>query len=256
MKKRVDQLLVDLGLCPSRTKAKEMIERRQVRVSKGIGWTVVQQASLMLDTEAETLQILDSDFLKYVSRAGHKLEGALDFLKLDVKNFSCLDVGASTGGFTDCLLQRGAAKITCVDVGTGQLHDKIKNDPRVQNYEGLNAKNLAHESIVANKDYDLIVMDLSFISILKVLDAVLHKAKPNGYLLSLIKPQFEVGSVNIAKGGIVKSTEATESAIQNIKTWANNYSNAKIKIEKVQVFPSQLEGRDGNQEYFLFLTFA
>lgn len=252
MKTRVDQLLVSKGICPSRTKAKELIEKGLVEVAQGIGWIKVQQASATLD-EGSQLRLIDDDFLKYVSRSGHKLAGALKHLSLDPAGLFCLDLGASTGGFTDCLLQQDAAEVYCVDVGHGQLHNNILQNPKVKNFEGLNVKDIDSIPEIASKKFDLVVIDLSFISVFKILDLAIKKLKAEGQLVSLLKPQFEVGSVNIGKGGIVKSEEAVEELIENTKKWIGDFHHQDIKIIDSKIFAAELAGRDGNQEYFIYI---
>lgn len=256
MKKRVDLLLTELGLCPSRTKAKELIEKGLVRLRTSDGISQINSPSQAVDPATAELEICDSDFLKYVARSGHKLEGALQEVSLHVNGFTCLDVGASTGGFTDCLLQKGAEAVTCIDVGRDQLHPKIAADARVTNIEGVNAKDLDGVAEVTAASFDLAVIDVSFISAAKVLAPVLEKLKNDSHLLSLIKPQFEVGSVNIGKRGIVKSEKAVQDVLQSYQDWSSRFQHHRLRLSQCKIFPSALKGRDGNQEYFLYVRFT
>ena len=236
MKKRADQLLVDKGLAPSRVKAKELIESGEV--------PGITKASQQVDIEKD-IQLNNPELLKYVSRAGLKLESVLDEFNIDPKDKSCLDLGASTGGFTDCLLQKGAEKVEAVDVGSGQLHEKLRNDDRVTCIEGQDVRGFK------GGPYDLIVADLSFISLTKVLEDIRGLALPDTMLALLIKPQFEVGSDNIDKKGIVKSEEAIQDALENIQTQMKELGFSSLKLAA-----SGLAGRDGNQEYFIYAEVA
>ena len=204
-KRRLDQELVQRGLFDSREKAQRAILAGQVRVN-GQLW---DKASAPCPPEAE-VEIKGAD--KYVGRGGFKLEAALGHFGIDPAGLSCLDVGASTGGFTDCLLQRGAARVTAVDVGHGQLHWKLRQDPRVEVREGVNARFLTSEDFP--ELFPLAVMDLSFISLRKVIPAVLELLASNGRLCALIKPQFEAGPAQVGKGGIVRE-EAVRQGVVN-----------------------------------------
>jgi 23S rRNA (cytidine1920-2'-O)/16S rRNA (cytidine1409-2'-O)-methyltransferase len=180
--------------------------------------------------------------LKYVGRGGLKMEGAMNAFSLDVRGKTCVDIGASTGGFTDCLLQNGARKVYAVDCGSGQLHPTLLKDERVVNIENFNARNLDEAAL--GERCDLAVMDVSFIS-----QTLLHKAtsdvlNENGIFISLIKPQFEVGRENIGKGGIVKDKKAHKTAIENVIKSARTHGLALVKIAV-----SPIKGGDGNKEY-------
>jgi len=184
-KERVDVLLVQRGLAESRTKAQALVLAGQVvaadkRVDKP-GALVPAEVELRLKGEA----------LAYVSRGGLKLKGAIDRFRVDVRGKICADIGASTGGFTDCLLQEGAARVHAIDVGYGQLHEKLRGDPRVHSRERVNARYLTVEDLP--EPVDVVVIDVSFISLSLVLPAVLPRLKPGGTLIALVKPQFEVG---------------------------------------------------------------
>src|SRR3954471_22982523 len=185
---RADQLLVDRGLAASRSQAQRLIAAG-VQWFDGTAWKRVAKNGDELPPAAR-LQLLDAAESRYVSRGGLKLEGALRAAGLDVTGWQCLDVGQSTGGFTDCLLQHGAARVTGVDVGHGQLHEKLRRDPRVVAIEKLNARELRDEQIGAH--YDLVTGDLSFISLTLVLPALVPLARRGGHVLMLAKPQFEL----------------------------------------------------------------
>ncbi len=180
---------------------------------------------------------------KYVSRAGLKLEKALDHFQLDVKDLIVLDAGLSTGGFTDCLLQRGAKKVYGVDVGYGQVHEKIKADPRVQVVERTNLRSLEDVGELV----DLITLDLSFISVLKVMNAVTKLLKPDGQLIVLIKPQFEAERRQVAKGGIVKDPSVHEAVIKKV---ANGIQEHGFSLEGV--IESPIAGAEGNKEFLAY----
>lgn len=232
MKKRADQLLVDKGLAPSRTKAQELIERGVV--------PGVRKASQQVDESTE-LQVQDAELLKYVSRSGLKLESVLQEFGMDPKGMRCLDIGASTGGFADYLLQHGAISVDAVDVGHGQLHEKIRNDERVNNLEGQDVRGFQ------GGPYEIIVADLSFISLTKVLQDIRGLAQEGTQLALLIKPQFEVGSANIDKRGVVKSQQAIDTALTEITNQMKELGFSHLKLKA-----SGLAGRDGNQEYFIY----
>ena len=180
----------------------------------------------------------------YVSRGGLKLAHALDVFKVDPSGLDCLDLGASTGGCTDVLLRAGAAHVTCVDVGHGQLHEKIAGDPRVTSYERLNARNLTSTHLRAPPQ--LIVCDLSFVSLAKVLPVPLSLAAPAAMLVALFKPQFEVGPSNVGKGGLVTDDSATQSALQAFEKFLNATGWTPGTAE-----PSPVPGGDGNREWLV-----
>lgn len=253
MKKRLDQLLVDKGLAPSKTKAQEMIEGGQVLLKLRANNTTItaQKPSLQVDEANTEISLAEENILKYVSRSGFKLEGALKHLKLNVKNFYALDIGQSTGGFTDCLLQAGAKSVVGVDVAKNELAEKLRNDPRVTMLTEINARNLHQQNIKdLNKNhFDLIVVDVSFISITKILPGLLVFLRPHGHLLALVKPQFEVGSVNLNKKGVVKSLEALSKVQDEITSLAQ-----QLGLLQIVYFAAELKGRDGNQEYFIYGT--
>ena len=182
-----------------------------------------------------------------MSRGGFKLEGALDFFQIDPSGWRCLDVGASTGGFTDCLLQRGAAQVVALDVGHNQLAWKIRSDPRVTTIEGVNARFLTAEQ--AGTGFDLVVADLSFISLTLVLDSVLKLLRRNGEAIVLIKPQFELDPQRVGKGGIVRQEADRLDAVSKIQDFVIH----QLGREWRGVIPSPTLGTKGNQEYLACL---
>jgi 23S rRNA (cytidine1920-2'-O)/16S rRNA (cytidine1409-2'-O)-methyltransferase len=179
----------------------------------------------------------------YVSRGGRKLAAALDHFEISPQGFSCLDVGASTGGFTDCLLQRGAERVVALDVGRGQLDYRLRQDPRVEVMEGVNARHLAFEDL--GKQFDLIVVDLSFISLTKVVPALIQFIDSEGRLLVLIKPQFEVGRGQVGKGGIVRDQNLRNRVIEQ-----RCQDLASQGLELVGIVESKIAGAKGNLETF------
>ncbi|HEY8966729.1 MAG TPA: TlyA family RNA methyltransferase [Candidatus Methylacidiphilales bacterium] len=241
MKKlRLDQLLVERGLCESREKAQRVILAGQVWVAGHRGL----KASQPVAPEA-VVEVRGGD--KYVSRGGHKLEGALDHFGIDAAGAYCLDVGASTGGFTDCLLQRGARRVVTVDVGTNQLHYKIRSDARVEAREQVNARGLVPADF-PDGPFDLAVGDLSFISLRLILPAVMPLLKRGGQGMAcfLIKPQFEAGKGEVGKGGIVRDEAVRDRVVADLRAWA---AATFPGVEDRGVVPSSLKGTDGNQEY-------
>jgi 23S rRNA (cytidine1920-2'-O)/16S rRNA (cytidine1409-2'-O)-methyltransferase len=239
---RADQLLVERGLAPSRTVAQRLIEAGRVSWSEGL----INKASAILPVSAE-LAVLDDDLDRYVSRGGIKLAGALEHTKLDVRGRICLDVGQSTGGFTDCLLQAGAASVVGVDVGHDQLSPKLRVDPRVTCVEGINARELA-KSAVAARRYDLIVGDLSFISLTLVLPQLPALIGDDGDMLLLVKPQFEVGPANVGKGGIVRDASLYPMVEAKLRQAAQG---AGLRV--IDYFDSPVAGTDGNREFFIWI---
>ena len=204
---RADQLLVQQGHAPSRSAAQRLIEAGAVRWLSPEGWQVPRKSGDDLPDGCE-IEITDDAELRFVSRGGLKLDGALAHCGIDVTGMTCLDVGQSTGGFTDVLLQRGAARVVGVDVGHGQLHARLRDDPRVTAIERVNARHLDAARLPVQR-YDLVVGDLSFISLALVLPALAPLvAGPAGQLLMLVKPQFELQPADIGKGGLVRSDAA------------------------------------------------
>ena len=239
---RADQLLVERGLAASRSQAQRLIAAG-VQWFDGAAWKRVAKNGDELPPAAQ-LQLLDAAESRYVSRGGLKLEGALRATGLDVRGWTSLDVGQSTGGFTDCLLQQGAARVTGVDVGHGQLHASLRNDPRVRAIEKCNARELRAEQ--AGRDFDLVTGDLSFISLTLVLPALVPLLRPGGHLLMLAKPQFELQPAAIGKGGLVRDPASYAVVEQRLRTAAT-----ALGLAVRGWHDSPIAGGDGNREFFL-----
>jgi 23S rRNA (cytidine1920-2'-O)/16S rRNA (cytidine1409-2'-O)-methyltransferase len=239
LKERIDKLLVDRGLANSRTKAQAMIMAGAVLV--GEQRVDKPGSTFPLDVEIRIKGAGDAAS-RYVGRGGLKLEAALSRFSLDVTGQICLDVGASTGGFTDCLLQHGAKRVVAIDVGHNQLDWRIRNDPRVEAREGVNARYLEPEQFDAR--FDLAVMDVSFISAAKVLPAIVPLLTEWGRLVTLIKPQFEVGRGEVGRGGIVSDPEKHARVIDEV-----NASARRLGLKVCGVIESPIKGADGNTEF-------
>ena len=239
-KERLDRLLVERGIVQSREKARALIMAGKVAVE---GRTM-DKPGVQVDVEAQ-LQLRGSGS-SYVSRGGDKLEGALEAFGIDPKGMVVMDVGAATGGFTDCVLQRGAQKVYAVDAGYGQLAWKLQKDPRIMNLERRNIRYLKREEI--QEETDLILIDASFISIEKFLSHLLGFLKEGGGILGLIKPQFEVGKGEVGKGGVVRETALHQKVIDRISTFSRG-----LGLKVVGVTESSLLGPKGNKEFFIFL---
>ncbi len=246
MKKRIDQIVVDQGLAPSKTKAQELIAAGAIEFFLEQKWVVKQKSGEQVGAETEA-RIIDSTLLKYVSRAGLKLEACLRELKINVSGKTALDVGISTGGFSDVLLQSGARHVTGVDVAENELDKNLARNPKLTFLPKINARELTRVKELAKKKFDLIVIDVSFISLEKILPEAYHFLKAKGIILALIKPQFEVGRAELKKNGIVKSQAAIDQAIARLKAQA-----LQLKLNVKAIISSELKGRDGNQEYFLY----
>ena len=238
-KLRLDNLLVSRGLFASREKAQRAIMAGQIKVDT----RVAAKASELLAPDAA---IVVESAPRYVGRGGVKLEGALDFFNVAVQGKVVLDIGASTGGFTDCLLQRGAAKVHAVDVGHDQLAWKIRNDPRVVVLEKLNARFLSCEHIP--EPVNLCVIDVSFISLTLILPNAFDLITPDGVIIALIKPQFELARTDVGRGGLVREPELHEKAKTKIVNFVTHLGHPVIGIT-----PSAIKGTDGNQEFFICL---
>ncbi len=236
---RLDQHLIESGHFDSREKAQRAILAGQVTV----GGQIADKPGTKISTESEIL-ITGRD--RYVGRGGHKLEGALTGFGIDPTGLSCLDLGSSTGGFTDCLLQHWAAHVTAVDVGRGQLAWSLRQDPRVEVREGINARYLTASDF--DRCFDLIVGDLSFISLTKILPAAFQLLNPEGLMIVLIKPQFELARADIGKGGIVRDTSARLRAVESIRSWV---TSAGHRFD--QFIESPLPGTSGNIEFLALL---
>lgn len=246
---RLDQLLIHKSLARSRTQAQKLIAAGQVLVATAGDWQVVTKVAGQFDEFTE-VKVNLGDEERFVSRAGLKLEGALQHLNLDVTGLTCLDVGQSTGGFTDCLLQKGAKKVVGIDVGHTQLAASLRGDARVICIEGINARELPIEDIFDYNDgrlFPLAVMDVSFISQTLILEGLAHCMSKQSRLVSLVKPQFEVGPNGLAKGGIVKDESLFAEVQGNVQSAAENAGFTVLDF-----FPSSIDGGDGNKEFFLF----
>jgi 23S rRNA (cytidine1920-2'-O)/16S rRNA (cytidine1409-2'-O)-methyltransferase len=235
-KSRLDVLLVDRGFFPSREQAQRAIMAGDVRV----GENVVDKASAIV---AADVALLVDEAARYVGRGGSKLEGALWHFGISVAGQTALDIGASTGGFTDCLLQHGAKKVYAIDVGHGQLAWKIRKDPRVVVREKLNARFLNRADVPER--VDLCVIDVSFISLTLILPNAFESVTPNGMILALIKPQFELEAREVGRGGIVRDPALHEKAQEKIRRFVVDAGH-----EIIGIVPSEITGTDGNQEFF------
>jgi 23S rRNA (cytidine1920-2'-O)/16S rRNA (cytidine1409-2'-O)-methyltransferase len=242
-RQRADVALVERGLAPTRARAQAMILEGLVRS----GDRPVAKAGELI-AEDTPLSVSGVDH-PYVSRGGVKLAAALDAFAVDPSGLVCLDVGASTGGFTDCLLQRGAVRVWAVDVGYGQLAWALRTDPRVRLLERVNVRTLAREAIT--EPIDLAVIDVSFISLRLVLPRVAQLVRPGARVIALVKPQFEVGREHVGRGGIVRDPAERTRAVQEVTAAAE-----ALGLHCVGTIPSPIEGRDGNQEYLITLTVA
>ncbi len=251
--KRLDQWLVELGLAPTRSKAQQLIRAQEVEIRHNGRWQlIITPAHKAAHVKLEDVRVTpQSQTLKYVSRGGLKLAAALKHLALDVNGWRCMDVGQSTGGFTDCLLQHGASAVLGVDVGHGQLHSKVAGDPRVMALEGLNARDLEKDIRVAQwlkeQNLDLVVVDASFIS-LCLLIPVLAQVMPDGSrLLALVKPQFEVGAQALGKAGVVLDAALFDQVESRVLIALRKYG-----FKEQDYFICALKGQDGNQEFFVY----
>ena len=279
---RADLFLVEHGFATTRSQAQRLIAGTvQWRVDEGVAWKKVAKNGDEIPANAE-LQVLDNTEAKYISRGGLKLEGALVITGIDVAGLRCLDIGQSTGGFTDCLLQRGAAEVLGVDVGHGQLHPSLRDDERVVCLEGINARSLNATELIAararfvwargqsdaqseaeidpqaefdadalpddgfNPAFDFLTGDLSFISLTLVLPAVVRLLKPGGDLLMLVKPQFELQPGQIGKGGIVREPALFAFVEKRLRD-----SCAALGLDVLAWLESPIEGGDGNREFFI-----
>ncbi len=242
MKERADALLVSRKLCDSREQAKRLILAGEVLT----GTTVVAKPSTKLEDDAP-LTVKTKP--KYVSRGGLKLEGALKHFNFNPEGLLCLDCGASTGGFTDCLLQAGAVKVHAIDVGTNQLVWKIRSDERVIVKEKFNARHMVPEDI--GEQVDLCVTDVSFISLTKILPPLFSVLKPGGHIICLVKPQFELQRDDVGKGGIVRDPELHQKAVDKIRDFVTETLGHKWLDHTT----SPITGTDGNVEYLALLSF-
>jgi 23S rRNA (cytidine1920-2'-O)/16S rRNA (cytidine1409-2'-O)-methyltransferase len=240
-KTRLDLLLVARGLAPSRERAQALILAGVVEVE---GRRVDKAGTATADDAA--VRVVGPDH-PYVSRGGVKLAAALDAFSIDPSGLVCVDVGASTGGFTDCLLQRGAARVYAIDVGYGQLDAKLRNDPRVVVREKVNARSLSRDHV--GEPAALAALDLSFISVRLVLPALLPLLSKGARVVVLVKPQFEAGRAEIGKGGIVRSGAVHERVVREIEEFS-----VDLLCRPLGVIPSPIRGAQGNQEFLLGLS--
>lgn len=238
-KKRLDVALVERGLVDTRARAKAVIMAGTVYVAG----ERVDKAGALVKDDAEI--VLKGETLKYVSRGGFKLEAALDAFGVDAAGKTAVDVGSSTGGFTDCLLQRGASKVYAIDAGRGQLDWKLRNDPRVVSMEKFNARYLKPEDI-GGEPVGIAVIDVSFISLTKIIPPAAGVLAPGGVLVALIKPQFEVGKGEVGKGGIVRDEAKRKEVVDKITAFASG-----LGLEVRGVIESPITGADGNVEYLI-----
>lgn len=240
-KQRLDKLMMERGLTPSRERAQALIMAGQVVVGEHTVDKAGQQVSVDSDIR------IKGEILPFVSRGGLKLRKALDEFRIDVSGLVAIDVGASTGGFTDCLLQAGAEKVFAVDVGYGQLAWSLRQDPRVVSMEKTNIRNLLPEHL--DQVPVLAVIDASFISLAKVLLPTVNLIKPGGRIIALIKPQFEVGKGEVGKGGIVRDPAAHERAVEGVRQAALGLG---LSVEGL--CDSPIKGADGNREFLILLA--
>lgn len=237
---RADVMLVTRGLAASRDRAQALIEAGQVTVD---GTLLTKPAKKL---KPSSVILLTTPDIPWVSRGALKLVGGLDaFPQINPDGLTCVDVGASTGGFTEVLLDRGAAHVVAVDVGHGQLVPSLAGHPRVESREGVNARDLTAADFATSPQ--LIVCDASFISLTKVLPAVMRLAAPGAWLLALIKPQFEVGREHIGKGGIVRDARQTADVVARLESWLA----ADMGWDLAGTVPSPIDGQDGNREFLL-----
>lgn len=251
MKVRIDKLLVERGLVPSRERAQALVLAGRVLVNG----QKIEKAGAAVESEAE-LRLLGED-LRYVSRGGLKLEAALQHWSIDLTGRTCMDVGTSTGGFTDCMLQHGAAEVIAVDTGYGQIAARLRSDPRVKLLEKTNARYLTAEQLRASGAADavsFIAIDVSFISVTLILPVVLKSAFAGEAgtrgLIVLIKPQFEVGRELVGKGGIVRDEQAQQNAAEKVRK-----SVAELGGRNIEVMDSPILGAEGNREFLLHAEF-
>lgn len=243
MKTRLDKLLLNRGLVPSRERAQALIIAGKVLVEE----QKVEKPGASVSSDA-AVRLLGED-LRYVSRGGLKLEKALEHWRIDVTGKTCLDVGASTGGFTDCLLQHGAARVISIDTGRGQIDSRLRNAPRVKLLEQTNARYLTREQLDLNGRADLVVMDVAFISATLVLPAVVAAAEPREIVV-LVKPQFEVGRERVGSGGIVRDEADQQAAVAKVRDAVEQLGGTNV-----DVLDSPITGAEGNREFLLHALF-
>lgn len=245
---RADLLLVELGFARSRTHAQQLIKSGRVQAEIKGKWQLLKKSGLKLEADTP-FEVEEDEGDRFVSRGALKLLKALDTLQLELTGKTAIDVGQSTGGFTDCLLQAGIDAVVGIEVGHDQLADKLRSDPKVTCYEGINGRDLPHEMLLSHthgKGFDLAVMDVSFISQRKILPSLIPLIAQNGYLISLVKPQFEVGKEGIGRGGIVRDSSLYPQVKAEV---AECCANLGMKI--LDYFESPIKGGDGNREFLI-----
>lgn len=248
---RADQLLVQRGLAPTRSAAQRLIDAGAVRWLGPKGWAVPRKAGEDLPDGCQ-IEVTDDAELRFVSRGGLKLEAALKHCAIEVEGKNCLDVGQSTGGFTDALLQRAAARVVGLDVGRAQLAAALAGDARVVSHEGLNARDVAGSQFEQDEplhSFDIVVADLSFISLTHLLPTIANYLAPNGHAVLLVKPQFELQPVDIGKGGLVKDAASYPRVERRIRETC-----AEVGLTVRDYFASAIDGGDGNKEFFVWAT--
>jgi 23S rRNA (cytidine1920-2'-O)/16S rRNA (cytidine1409-2'-O)-methyltransferase len=248
---RADQLLVQRNLAPTRSAAQRLIDTGAVRWLGPKGWAVPRKAGEDLP-DACQIEVTDDAELRFASRGGLKLDAALTHCGIEVRGANCLDVGQSTGGFTDALLQRGAARVVGLDVGRGQLAASLASDARVVCHEGINARDVSgsvFEQDEPAKSFGIVVADLSFITLTHVLPTVAAYLAPGGQAVMLVKPQFELQPEDIGKGGLVKHASAYPRVEKRIRD-----ACAALHLEVRDYFASSVNGGDGNREFFVWAT--
>jgi len=245
MRERLDKVIKKRRLIRSRSRAQRMIEAGRVKVDGQI----LTRPGHPIDPEAE-IEILSYE--QYVSRGGEKLEAALEQFRIDPRGRVCLDIGASTGGFTDCLLQHGAAKVYAIDVGHDQLHPNLRRDPRVVVREGLNARYLEPQDIAGDdvERVEIVVIDVSFISLTLILPPLIDIVTPNARIIALVKPQFEVGRDALPSDGVVKSDTDRQAVLRGLRAFVEAETPWRLIDEMV----SPIQGEKGNVEFALHIA--
>ena len=246
---RLDMLLVERGLVQSRTHAQRLIKGGNVKYFHNTQWLPATKPGLKLETDVE-LQVEQDEADRFASRGALKLLGALEHTGIDISGMTALDVGQSTGGFTDCLLQSGAAKVVGIEVGHDQLIERLRNDPRVICMEGVNGRDLPAQTLLTEtpeqKGFDLGVMDVSFISQTKIIPSMAPLIRSGGRLICLVKPQFEVGKAGIGRGGIVKDSSLYGDVEKIMRAC---YRENGLDVQ--DYFESSIKGGDGNREFLI-----
>ncbi len=248
---RVDLLLVERALAQSRTHAQRLLKNGKVSIREGSSWQAVSKPGLKLPPDVEIKVEADSAD-RFASRGAFKLLGALEHLQLDVSGMVAIDVGQSSGGFTDCLLQAGAARVTGIEVGHGQLIERLRQDPRVTCHEGINGRDMPLEQLwqeSGGTGFDIAVMDVSFISQTKILPGLSQLIRPDGYLISLVKPQFEVGKEGVGRGGIVRDAAHYPLVERLIRSCCD-----ELGLQVLDYLESPIKGGDGNREFLIIAT--